>query len=234
MSYSIEYAREVYKEPAEKGGDANYLLLIKQGDNNCYDASGLRARHWNFVDWGWEYSLWYHIGERGGACEGGSLQRANGWKDTKWIKIEDYIALYRKAIRLARPLDEVFDSFDIRYEVEVCGTKKTYPVLDMKEWNCQKITEYLNKRGLELKQGQNWIGDKILEATAPIQTKAELLEAIKYQVRYGETRGLTAQIYFCQRGKWAIQQAKRVRKETDAQLGKTATDTQALTIALGA
>ena len=35
MSYSIEYAREVYKEPAEKGGDANYLLLIKQGDNNC-------------------------------------------------------------------------------------------------------------------------------------------------------------------------------------------------------
>lgn len=114
MSYTLEYNRIVYKDSKK-----NFLLLIKQGDNNCYDLnSNLRSRNWYLVAAGTEKGLWKEIGKRAGSTEGGSLQRAVGWNDSKWWSIEDYVKLYRSKIANARDMKQILDDFHIRFIIE--------------------------------------------------------------------------------------------------------------------
>ncbi len=112
MSYTIEYGRKVYWWPdGFDRREKNYLLLICQGDNNVWDADlKRRSRDWEVIACGWEYQLWEKIGERAGYTEGGSLQRGVGFGIQR-ISIEEYIALYRKAIKDARAIERIFNDF---------------------------------------------------------------------------------------------------------------------------
>jgi hypothetical protein len=120
MSYTIEYNRKVFwwKDEDKNFNERNYLLLIRQGDNNVRDAdTGLRSKSWDFIACGWEYQMWVKIGKRAGYTEGGGLQRAKGFESER-ISIEDYIALYRKAIKNAKPLEKIFSVFSVKFIIE--------------------------------------------------------------------------------------------------------------------
>lgn len=118
MSYTLEYNRIVYKDCTK-----SFLLLIKQGDSNSYELnSNLRSRDWYLVASGTEKELWKEIGKRAGSTEGGGLQRAVGWNDSKWWSIEDYVKLYRSKIANARDMKQILDDFQIRFVIEKSDT----------------------------------------------------------------------------------------------------------------
>lgn len=111
MSYTIEYNRKIFYWYDTRSGERNYLLLVREGENNDRDAyTGLRSKDWHIIAQGWEPLLWTKIGERAGYTEGGMLQKAKGF-ESEYISIEDYIAVYRKAIKNAKPIEQNFDSF---------------------------------------------------------------------------------------------------------------------------
>lgn len=162
MSYTLEYNRIVYKDEKK-----NFLLLIKQGDSNTYDInSNLRSRDWYLVAAGTEKELWKEIGKRAGSTEGGGLQRAVGWDDSKWWSIEDYVKLYRSKIANARDMKQILDDFQIRFVIE-----KSDKILDEK-LNAQ-IDEMINSVEFTYK-GTNYYNKerKIFEKT--VRTLDEL------------------------------------------------------------
>lgn len=123
MSYTIEYSSEVYKVPPDGGLDENhYLLVITQGDNNVYEASGRgrgrRARSRYIISYGWNYSTIQKVCERAGYCEGGGLQPGN-----HWISPEAYLQRYRDKIKNAPPIEKFFEQnnkarFELRIDPE--------------------------------------------------------------------------------------------------------------------
>jgi len=136
MSYTIEYNRKIYIDKEKDEVSPVYLLLIKQGDSNVYDpATGLRDRGWDLIKYGGEYQLWNVIGERGGTTEGGGLQKAVGWKGTESWRIEDYIALYRKAIKNAKPIEKVLEDFDVYAIIRTIDKEKEKSEEDEKKYN---------------------------------------------------------------------------------------------------
>lgn len=126
MSFEIEYGRKVYiRKPDKNSSEPNLLLLIKEGSNNVRDGqTGLRVRDWNLITYGWEYRLWIEIGKRAGHTEGGSIQKADRGSSYKNIKIEDYIAIYRKAIKRAKPMERLFEDFYVSVAVILQGNIK--------------------------------------------------------------------------------------------------------------
>lgn len=116
MSYTIEYNRKVYFWDNEYN-ETNFLLLIRQGDNNVRESdTGLREKEWNLEASGWESNLWERICKRAGATAGGNIQRAKGY-DTESFSIENYIALYRKAIKNAKPISNLLNEFGIEFYI---------------------------------------------------------------------------------------------------------------------
>ncbi|MED4404095.1 hypothetical protein [Metabacillus fastidiosus] len=114
MSFTVEYNRVIYKKDRH-----TMVLLVKQGDSNVYDShSNLRAKHWRLAAAGSEKELWKEIGIRSGSTEGGALQRAKGWNETVWWKIEDYIKLYRSKIANAKPIDSLLTDFSLTLVIE--------------------------------------------------------------------------------------------------------------------
>jgi len=169
MSYTIEYNRKVYWwEEDTQFSTRNYLLLIRQGDNNVRDAdTGLRSKDWELITYGWEYQLWEKIGERAGYTEGGSLQRANGF-GTKSFSIEDYIALYRRAIKNAAPLEKIFDFFSaIDFTIE---RKKVI----QSEYDAEKINEAFKKYRFRY-VGRSYYHEDIKRYSLPITNIKDLI-----------------------------------------------------------
>lgn len=120
MSYTIEYNKKVYRKKSIDNSDDDLLLLIRQGDNNCRVAdTGLRVKDWDLVGYGWNYMIISKICERAGSCEGGSLQKAKGFESER-ITPEDYLAMYRKKIEKAKPIEDLLKDF----KVEVIISRK--------------------------------------------------------------------------------------------------------------
>ncbi|WCK57524.1 hypothetical protein PP175_26020 (plasmid) [Aneurinibacillus sp. Ricciae_BoGa-3] len=111
MSYTIEYNKQIFFIP--NGEEKLYFLFVRQGDNNVYEANNtVRAKSWYFVEVGTEKELWKRIGSWAGAVEGGGIQKAVGWQDTKWYTIEEYIKQYRSKFKNAKPLETMLDTFE--------------------------------------------------------------------------------------------------------------------------
>jgi hypothetical protein len=101
MSYTIEYARQIFKMPAGTLIPAGYgkiehtlsqdelFMFVKRGDNNIHP----RPQNWHLSAWGWEYSLIQRVCEYAGLAESGCLKFTNG--DTT---PEHYLKMYRKEI----------------------------------------------------------------------------------------------------------------------------------------
>lgn len=118
MSYTIEYNSTIFftinndfftldKDPK------TYYLFQRLGDNNVWNRqNNSRHKEWYFVQSSSEPELWKTIGIYAGSVEGGDLQRAVGWTDTKYFSIEEYVARYRTKIRNAKPLTTFFDTFN--------------------------------------------------------------------------------------------------------------------------
>ena len=171
MSCTIEYNRKVYIDKSEDSSHPDYLLLIRQGDNNIRETrTGLRAKDWGFISYGWEYQLWQELGERAGSCEGGSLQRAKGFEYAN-ISIEDYIALYRKAIKNAKPIENLIKDFEITFKI----TKK---VKIKDEYDRKKIKESLKKYKF-IKRGKYYYDKNYTEYTYPIKSIQDFKDLMK-------------------------------------------------------
>lgn len=111
MSFTIEYNKQIFHIENENK-ERIYFLFIRQGDNNVYDANGLRAKSWKFVKAGTEKELWKEIGCRLGYVNGGSLQKAVGF-GAEYYTEEDYIKQYRSKFRNSKPLETMLSKFSI-------------------------------------------------------------------------------------------------------------------------
>lgn len=208
MSYEIEYNREVYFVDGKDGWEKDYFLLIKQGSNNCYEAdSGMRERSWDLRANGWEYQLWYEIGSRGGGVEGGGLQRAVGWTETKRWTIEEYIALYRKAIKNAKPLTEMFKKFEIEYRISARDTIKD-------EYGDKKIKELIAKYQM-IQDGVEYYHEDIKRYKINVENAETFLSIWKaggLTGRYGTD--YWGYFYFKRLPQWKIKMNCREEKES--------------------
>ena len=192
MSYTIEYTRRVYFIPDEwDKRERDYILLIKQGDSNVFEDErpNIRVKDWYLEAFGWEYVLWERIGERAGATMGGSLQMANGF-GSKWIDIEDYIKIYKKAIKEAKPIVQIFRDFaQISIYIEIRGDKEKHPTIDMikDEYERERLKKYLEKYNLSLERETDYYGEK-LAIRREIVTVQQLLDAIEHRMSYDGRR----------------------------------------------
>jgi len=151
MSYTIEYGRKIFyteTKPLFNGDEGRiYYLLIKEGDNNVWDADmRKRSRSWDLVLVGYKYQIIELICCRAGACEGGALQRPKGWRNTVGITPEDYLALYREEIRKAKPLEDIFKFFSV--DAVIKALKDEYESkIDVKneKYSKGKIVEAIQK-----------------------------------------------------------------------------------------
>ena len=176
MSYTIEYNRAIYKDDKEWNGEFNYYLFIRQGDNNCYELNGQRVKNWEFITCGWAYNIIDEICKRAGSCEGGSLQRAKGFRGSYCITPEEYIALYRKEIKKAKPIKELFKDFYIDVYIEAPKKPKED---DLKDWRKREIIELLKtaeKDGWEI--GENYYYKEIATFRKVIKNLKEFKEYI--------------------------------------------------------
>lgn len=150
MSYSIEYKRNVYKYKGKDDWDERYFALAKQGDNNCYELNGQRVKDWDLMSKGSDCSIIETVCKRAGCCEGGNLKRGVGFKVVSWTP-EEYISIWRGAIKKTKPLEKIFEDFDIEVAITF---PKDEPTEDLKD----RVGEYSLKRVREaLKQyAEDW------------------------------------------------------------------------------
>jgi hypothetical protein len=182
MSYTIEYNRKIYKEEDEKW-EPNYTLLIKEGDNNVRDAkTNLRVSNWELKGYGWNYEIIQEICKRAGYCEGGDLQRAKGW-NTENITPEEYLALYRKAIKQAKPIEKMFEDFIVevilyRKENFTDTEKETF------KWEIQTIDKLITKYQNEWVRGHDYYSPEIKtyrKEVKNLQEYHDFLEAPRWE-----------------------------------------------------
>jgi hypothetical protein len=94
----------VYKCVDPEMSEDDLILLVKEqiGDKI----------QWVALAKGWEYSLWYRIGERGGMAEAGELSLID-YPGDKSNTIEKYIAMYRTKIANSLPVEQIFERFEV-------------------------------------------------------------------------------------------------------------------------
>ena len=104
-----EYSAKIY-HTIDKWNDKNLLWLVCDGPRH----NPLLAK-WKFQRFGWEYQLWYDIGERGGLIEAKELTFTPGGNDT----FEKYIAYYRLLITNSLSIEELFKEFSVTCTIEI-------------------------------------------------------------------------------------------------------------------
>ena len=112
MSSNIEFKRKVYRIPHNNKdlGEDNLLAFQLFGESNVRDAdTGAISKSWRFLNYGWEYSLIKEVCSWAGDTEGGMLTL--GGRSTK---PENYLSLWRKAIKEAGTWDIFLKDFSIR------------------------------------------------------------------------------------------------------------------------
>ncbi len=181
MSYTIEFDREIYAY--EDNSHTNYILLIKQGDNNMRNKDGTIAKNWELIATGWEYNIISKICKRSGATEGGSLKYQNGGTTP-----ENYIKRYRKEVENAKPADQMFDDF---WRVKIVAQldndiEEDYSVDDFKQAkaDANKVKNVIEDFGAEEVRQHPYENKSIYEAR--LKDTKEFLDALDYPGRgYG-------------------------------------------------
>jgi hypothetical protein len=74
---------------------------------------------WTPIAKGWDYQLWYGIGERGGLAEAEELSVVKDGKE-QTVSIEEYIKLCRESLANTLPAEDIFK----RFNVHVFGLRK--------------------------------------------------------------------------------------------------------------
>lgn len=62
---------------------------------------------------GWNYNIWPSIGERGAMCEVGELLIRTSDDDIKF-SIEEYVKIYRDAFKNEKPIEKIFEDYNIK------------------------------------------------------------------------------------------------------------------------
>lgn len=184
MSYTIEYNRKVYRVPGDYGA-VSYLLLARRGDNNVFGSDGLRCKDWYLDFFGDVSDFWPHVGRNAGHCHGGGLQRAVGWMETKYISVEEYIAIYRKAFWAAKPITDIFSDFEVTLNVVLRGDKEKAMLLS----DCHgperaaALDKFFKEKGGSLSLSQNWYGNKTSEGFVVVKDLEGFREALQLKGR---------------------------------------------------
>lgn len=178
MSCTIEYNRQIYFDDSNKNesrlGQRNYLVLIRQGPNNCIEANGQRVKSWDIVSYGWNYTIIAKICERAGLCEGGSIQRANGFEYNR-ITPEDYLALYRQKIKNAKPIAELLNDFKISvmlFRKEKATTKEK----DNYSYQMKQVDAMIEKYKNDYEKGEDYYDKNLKTFSKKIETLKEFEE----------------------------------------------------------
>lgn len=127
MNHSVELERIVFGFGEDlKDRQEDKLLLIKEN-------TGDEVR-WRPLAKGWEYNLWYCIGERGGLAEAEEISIVEDGKE-KNITIEEYVALYQNALENVIPVRKAMEQFSIQLHAsrtKECSDKYAIKVLEEK------------------------------------------------------------------------------------------------------
>lgn len=111
MSSNIEFKRRVYKVKEEpEWGEIDYLAVILFGESNVRDiATNAISKDWRLYSHGWEYSIIQTVCRWAGDTEGGMLKLSG-----RWTKPENYLRLWRQAIRKAGTWEDFLRDFYLR------------------------------------------------------------------------------------------------------------------------
>lgn len=189
MSYLIEYNRKVYKHQEDGDYEPNYVLLVREGDNNVFEMNGVRVKDWHVIAYGWAYTLWEVIAERAGYTMGGHLQVPDGW-DTKWIDICEYIERHRKAIKNAKPIENIFKDFkSIDFVINIRGTKEKTPTdvlegkpccgFEIDKSRLDDIKKFMEKHNAKFEEEVDFYGYHNLRLEEPITDVEKLKDALE-------------------------------------------------------
>jgi len=113
MSSNIKFKRKIYRIPQEQKtwtGEDDLFAIQLMGESNVRDVdSGVISKSWRMFNYGWEYSLIGEVCKWAGDTEGGMLI-LGGRRTT----LENYLRLWRKAIKEAGTWEEFLKDFFIR------------------------------------------------------------------------------------------------------------------------
>ncbi len=202
MSYTIDYNRAVFE-----CGDDKVLALWKRGDNNTYTYCGVgnqqvRSRDWGIFHYGSVADFWIRVGQLGGVCEGGSLQRAKGWSETSCMTIEQYIAVYRKAFRKRLPLRDLRAHFSVSAEIKLMGDKDNErPLESFPEPFVSEIQKLFVLEGRELRP-DTWYGDKMLRAYGELRNKEDLIPFLDLYKAADKVPHASCCLHWDDNGRW--------------------------------
>lgn len=186
MSTLVEYNRKVYYWEDELGSK-EYILLVRQGDSNVIDPDTNRiAKEWSLIAFGAEYQLWIEIGKRAGYTMGGMIQVGDG-RNYRWIDIVDYIEKYRKAIKNAKPISEMFKDFkNIEFVIQFNKHPDTMPTPDTGNPNTKYDTTFFKEKfdalrekyGVRVEEKTDYYGYRRYEVRMPIKSVDEFNDTV--------------------------------------------------------
>jgi hypothetical protein len=119
MGHVIEKDRAVFEFREREGSEADLLLLVKE--SVLEGGAGFSADTWQCLGLSWEYALWPEIGERAGLCEVGRLSVNQDLTGETPTNMEEYITLYREAIKCARSAGDFFARFNVSAVIDSHG-----------------------------------------------------------------------------------------------------------------
>ena len=92
---------------------------------------------------GWDYRMWPDIGKRGAMCEVGELFIRESNKDVS-ISIEEYIKIYRNAFKDEKPIEKIFDNYNIKVLAKrdkKYDKENRYYIKDFEQYKLEKTNE---------------------------------------------------------------------------------------------
>jgi len=179
MSYTIEYNKKVYRKKSIDNYDDDLLLLIRQGDNNCREAdTGLRVKDWDLIKYGWNYTIIQEVCDRAGSCEGGSLQRAKGF-ESEHITPENYLAMYRKKIENAKPIDNLLKDFEVEVMIYRQNEFSEEDKKKIRDYDIEIIDKLIKKYRKEYTLGEYYYDKNIKTYRKRLKDLDEFYEFLK-------------------------------------------------------
>lgn len=129
----VEINRSVYS--FEIGNSHSDKFLIIEEESN--------GKHQLQVFKGWDYRMWPDIGKRGAMCEVGELFIRESNKDVS-ISIEEYIKIYRNAFKDEKPIEKIFDNYNIKVLAKrdkKYDKENRYYIKDFEKYKLEKTNE---------------------------------------------------------------------------------------------
>jgi len=129
----VEIKREIYAFEVGNNCDNKFLIIEEELDGE------LQLQVYK----GWDYRMWPDIGERGAMCEVGELFIRESNKDVN-ISIEKYIKIYRNAFKDEKPIEKIFDNYNIKALAKrdkKYDKENRYYIKDFEKYKLEKTNE---------------------------------------------------------------------------------------------